>query len=110
MNEKEKALLALCRVYKGEDKCLSKDADRQMLWHCEQWWVNQTILRSEEGCNLISNILSEYMDAGLSHFEPYDNIPVTLKATLFNRFCKYMDRGDIEEFKKFYSTIYMANK
>ena len=66
MNEKEKALLALCRVYKGEDKCLSKDADRQMLWHCEQWWVNQTILRSEEGCNLISNILSEYMDAGLS--------------------------------------------
>ena len=50
------------------------------------------------------------MDAGLSHFEPYDNIPVTLKATLFNRFCKYMDRVDIEEFKKFYSTIYMANK
>lgn len=110
MNEREKALLALCRVYKGEDECPSKDADRQMLWRCEEWWVSQTILGNKEGCDRIGSVLSEYMDAGLSHFEPYDNTPITLKATLFNRFCKYEDRVDVEGFKKFYSTIYIASK
>ena len=55
----------------------------------------------------IAPILKEYTDAGLSSFELYDGVPITLKAVLFNRYCKYAERVDIEGFKELYRTTYI---
>ena len=62
---------------------------------------------TDAGCKLIAPILKEYTDAGLSSFELYDGVPITLKAVLFNRYCKYAERVDIEGFKELYRTTYI---
>ena len=98
---------SFCRYYKGEDKCPFKDGDKQMFWLSEKWWFKQTITVDYAGCEVIIPLLKEYVDAGLSRFEMYDSVPITLKAILFNRYCKYAESVDIEGFKKFYKTIYI---
>jgi hypothetical protein len=100
-------LQSFCRFYKGEMKCPFKEADKQMFWLSEKWWVEQTELANEAGDKRISPLIDEYMNAGLSQFEKYDSVPITLKAVLFNRYCKYMERIDIEGFKHIYLVKYM---
>ncbi len=111
------ALQSFCRFYKGEAECPFKDGYKQMFWLCEKWWTEQTIPATDAGteqtipatdagCELITPILKEYTDAGLSSFELYDGVPITLKAVLFNRYCKYAERVDIEGFRKLYRTTY----
>ena len=80
-----------------------------MFWLCEKWWTEQTIPATDAGCELITPILKEYTDAGLSSFELYDGVPITLKAVLFNRYCKYAERVDIEDFRKLYRTTYIKD-
>ena len=87
-------LQSFCRFYKGETVCPFKDGDKQMFWLCEKWWTEQTIPAT---------------DAGLSSFELYDGVPITLKAVLFNRYCKYAERVDIEDFRKLYRTTYIKD-
>lgn len=62
---------------------------------------------TDAGCELITPILKEYTDAGLSSFELYDGVPITLKAVLFNRYCKYAESVDIEGFRKLYRATYI---
>lgn len=100
-------LQSFCRFYKGETVCPFKDGDKQMFWLCEKWWTEQTIPVTDAGCELITPILKEYTDAGLSSFELYDGVPITLKAVLFNRYCKYAESVDIEGFRKLYRTTYI---
>lgn len=73
----------------------------------EKWWTEQTELASDAGCERIAPILKEYTNAGLSNFEMYDGVPITLKAVLFNRYCKYAERTDIEGFKDLYQSTYI---
>lgn len=100
-------LQSFCRFYKGGMVCPFKDGDKQMFWLCEKWWTEQTELASDAGCERIAPILKEYTNAGLSNFEMYDDVPITLKAVLFNRYCKYTERMDIEGFKDLYQSTYI---
>lgn len=106
METKKDPLIALCLYYKGEDECPFKDENKIWFWRYESWWYEQTALSNDAGCERISPFLDEYLQAGLSGFEPYDNTPITLKAVLFNRYCKYAERVDIEGFKRFYLDEY----
>ena len=53
-------------------------------------------------------MLEEYLFSGLSDFEKFDDIPITLKALLFNRYCKTAQSmlSAVEPFKKFYHKYY----
>lgn len=92
---KNNSLTHLCIYYKGEKEYPFREADKQMFWLGEKWWTEQTELASDAGCERIAPILKEYTNAGLSNFEMYDGVPITLKAVLFNRYCKYAERTDI---------------
>ena len=100
------ALQSFCRFYKGEAECPFKDGYKQMFWLCEKWWTDETIPGTDGGCELITPILKEYTDAGLSSFELYDGVPITLKAVLFNRYCKYAERVGMVGFRKLDRTAY----
>ena len=85
MNEKEKALIEFCRYYKGAKSCPLEDRDKSMLWRIEMLWVKD----SANGCNdVLAEQLTDYIQTGLSNFNPYDGIPVTYKAYLFNRYAR----------------------
>lgn len=107
MGTKKDALISLCRYYKGEEECTFKDSNKKLFWAWEKWWCEQTELSNDAGCERISTLLDEYIEAGLSDFEPYDNVPATLKAVIFNRHCKLDERIDIDGFKRLYLDGYM---
>ncbi len=106
MEKIEKQLLAYCHYYKGGQSCQNTDPNAQMCWRCEQYWVEQSNNAYSGGDTPLSGMLDEYLRAGLRQFEQYDNVPITLKAVLFNRYCKYNDRIDIPGFKNFYLEQY----
>ena len=99
--EKEE-LKSLCRYYKGENECSFHDGNKALFWSCEKWWTEQTALANDEASERIAVFIKDYMEAGLSGFEKYDSVPITLKAVIFNRYCKLTDRVDIEGFKRLY--------
>ena len=54
-----------------------------------------------------SRLLEDYIDAGLTGFNAYDDTPVTLKAVLYNRFMQQAE-GMVKpaDFKLWYDTSY----
>ena len=106
MEKVEKQLLAYCHYYKGGQTSQNTDPDVQMCWQCEEYWALQSQKAYSNGETPLSGMLDEYLRAGLRQFEEYDNVPITLKAVLFNRYCKYNDRMDIPGFKQFYLEQY----
>lgn len=101
-------LLSYTRCYKGEKECPFKEENKRLFWEWERWWYEQTALSDDAGCSRISPFLDEYLHVGLSDFERYDNVPITLKAIFFNRFCKRSERIDVDGFKTFYIQYYVA--
>lgn len=99
---KKEDLLKYCRYYHGEDKCKSTDADVQMLFKIERAWVD--MMCSIDGD--FRRFLDNYIEAGLKDFNVTDDVPVTLKAVLFNRFTQYNDRVDVNAFKQWYKKHY----
>lgn len=104
-------LIRCCRYYKGEEQC-PYTGNEAMLWLYEMDWVNETIkiYKDEsyaEQCALGSH-LSEYIAAGLSDFSAEDNIPITLKALLFDRYAKdaYSKIDAASSFPIFYGEYY----
>lgn len=106
METKNNALIYLCRYYKGENECPFKNEDEKLFWSWERWWYEQTALSNDAGCSRISPFIDEYLKAGLANFEIYDNTPITLKAVIFNRYCKLGERVDIDGFKRLYLNKY----
>lgn len=94
----KKDLLHHCRYYKGSGDIKISDPDKKVFCKIENDWVNLTINQDD----LLSEVLSDYIVAGLKDFEKFDDTPLTLKALLFNRFTKYNERVDIAAFKKWY--------
>ena len=103
---KDNYLLNYCRYYKGEENITETDPDKQVLCKIEREWVADNTDKSEHSSKLLSICLEEYLLMGMKDFEKYDNIPLTLKALLFNRFNQYNERMDIEAFKKWYKRYY----
>lgn len=104
-------LLSFCRYYKGEEEC-PYSGNEAMLWLCEMDWTNETIriYKDEKKAeqSVLSSHLSEYIAVGLSDFSTGDNIPITLKALLFDRYSRdvYSKIDAIESFKIFYAKYY----
>lgn len=95
-------LLKFCRYYHGEKDCNSKDKDIQMLFKIEKMWVDRMLSEDSD----FDALLDEYITFGLTSFSETDDVPVTLKALLFNRFNQYNDRIDVDAFKTWYKRYY----
>jgi hypothetical protein len=104
-------LLPFCRYYKGEEEC-PYSGNEAMLWLYEMDWTNETIriYKDEKKAeqSVLNSHLSEYIAVGLSDFSTGDNIPITLKALLFDRYSRdvYSKFDAIESFKIFYAKYY----
>lgn len=95
-------LLKFCRYYHDEKGGKCSDAEVQMLCKIEKMWVDRMCAEDND----FDALLDEYITSGLTSFSETDNVPVTLKALLFNRFTQYNDRIDVEAFKKWYKKHY----
>lgn len=102
MKKEDHDLLKFCRYYHGEKICKSTDKDVQTLFNIEKMWVDRM---SAEDVNF-DTLLDEYITFGLTSFCETDDVPVTLKALLFNRFTQYNDRVDVDAFKAWYMKHY----
>ena len=96
-------LLDYCRYYgRNVDE---EQPNVQMFVRCEEAWLESAKPNGKENYD----IMSEYINAGLTEFEQYDNTPILLKAILFNRYIQYNERVDVEGFKDFYLREYIGH-
>lgn len=103
-----KDLIKYCRYYKGEDEIpleISKNGDG-MFWFYEKLWVEREDLHGDDTRNMI-----EYIRSGLEDFRKEDDVPITLKALLFNRHSHwgggYGTDEDVKYFKEWYFKYYL---
>jgi hypothetical protein len=95
-------LLQFCRFFKGEaqNPFEGKDPEKAQLWNWEACWVSFAdatfVDENSEESQLLSQVIQEFADAGLSDFQSMDGRPATLKAFLFNRFSHWDESGDFE--------------
>lgn len=96
--------LQFCRYYKGEKVCPFTD-ERLSFWDLEKSWISAY----ENGQNdFLDECIDEYTSIGLATFEWDDDVPVSLKALLFHRYCKnsYSMMDAINPFKDWYVNKY----
>lgn len=96
-------LIKQCHYYNGEDTDPFErvDQNKSMIWFYESFWVKQ-----RASGQVLTECLNEYLAADLRFFEAEDNVPVSLKALLFNRYMKGSSDGNTEPFKAFYRQYY----
>lgn len=94
-------LLTYCRYYKGEEECPFEDNEDRLFWQYEQFWYDSQAKKDEH----LSELIADYINAGLSDFENRDNTPISLKALLWNRF-SHWNYSYPEAFKEWYHTVY----
>lgn len=101
-------LIEACHFY-GRDYD-PNDSNMKQLAFYEEWWVRRKLERSidEEVNALFANYIEEYLMVGLGDFQATDDVPLTLKAVLFNRYAKgeYSLRSAVAGFKDFYQKYY----
>ena len=64
-------LLPFCRYYKGEEA--PPRHIEASFWHYEQKWVEFML----NGSPLLSQMIADYISAGLVDFEKFDNVPLS---------------------------------
>lgn len=96
--------IKFCRYYHGESECPFKDDERSTLWMIEIMWTEKITRDIAE--DFLDRALQEYIAYGLGEFQIHDGVPISLKAVLFNRLCKYEERIDLPAFKQFYLRFY----
>lgn len=104
-------LINLCRYYRGQKQNpyenSNADVNKEMLWFYESVWVRISLRRKElDGDGILAEYLSDYISDGLGDFRAEDNIPITLKALLYNRFNKDSLSKDTTPFKTFFNKYY----
>ena len=105
MDDREK-LMEFCRLYKGEKENPYKgEQNKACLWSYERAWLLEF---ANPQSRLLMSYLSQYTAVGLTCFSTDDNVPITLKALLFNRYARthYSDYEAAESFKRFYNKYY----
>lgn len=96
-------LIKQCRYYKGQKESpYDLESIQHTAWCFEALWA-RLMMRDDE---LLSSAQSDYKSFGLSDFHANDGIPTSLKAFLANRFFYHYGQEDIEEFKRFYESLY----
>ena len=106
MDDREK-LMELCRYYKGEKENPYKgEQNKACLWSYERAWLLEF---TKPQSRLLMSYLSQYTAVGLTCFSTDDNVPITLKALLFNRYARtqYSNYEAVESFKRFYNKYYL---
>lgn len=106
MDDREK-LMELCRYYKGEKENPYKgEQNKACLWSYERACLLEF---AKPQSRLLMSYLSQYTAVGLTCFSTDDNVPITLKALLFNRYARtqYSDYEAVESFKRFYNKYYL---
>lgn len=98
---KKEDLLKYCRYYKGE-KSPPKEI-KSTFWNYEKKWIE---LSDEDNIHL-DEMITIYVSKGLGRFEHDDNVPLTLKALLFNRYSHWNVNPNVNEFKQWYKTEYI---
>lgn len=104
--EIEAACISVCRYYKGEAenpyKDGGKDSKRHWFWEYERFWVKLSVSSTEDD-NGLGYFIDEYNRNGMYDFEPYDGVPLTLKAFLFVKLSNELEgMVNKEIFKKWY--------
>lgn len=101
-------LIAQCKYYNGEDKDPFKgiDSAKSSLFFYESKWVEF----NEEGeTELLEKYIERYDYAGLTDLDA-DNVPKSLKALLFSRWCHwaggYDEKIHAKSFRPFYKEYY----
>lgn len=104
MTKMNKELLKLCHYYNGETQnpFENKDQNKAMIWEIERIWH----IDVQNDNYSFTDMLTDYFTAGLREFEQYDDVPITLKALLFNRYMKTSFDSNPEPFKEFYLEYY----
>ena len=98
---------SMCRYYKGEKESPYQDQNKSMLWSYEQGWLNSR--NNLQASEYMDSCVPEYIAYGLEDFMSNDGIPISLKALLFNRYCKWCSwsmASGVEGFKEFYKKYY----
>ena len=92
------------KYYNGESSnpYEGNDHNKAMLWFYERCWILQRDSTDE------ASILNDYIHAGLESFQQFDDVPLSLKALLFNRYAKTNQTSmeAVEAFKRFYLKYY----
>lgn len=105
MDDREK-LMECCKYYKGEkENPYKEEQNKACLWSYEPAWLLEF---ANPQSRLLMSYLSQYTAVGLTCFSTDDNVPITLKALLFNRYARtrYSTNEAVEPFKRFYNKYY----
>lgn len=102
--QKQEALLASCKYYKGENvnPFLGKDQNKMMFWDYERIWV----MRGLDG-DSFSDELKQMEDAGLGGFGNQHAVQDSLVALLYNRFDHWLE-GTPDDFKAWFQRFYLS--
>ena len=102
---KREDAISFCRYYRGEKESPENLSDAEAnVWKIESYWVDMVTSDDDE---VFRTILNQYLSANLRLFCRTDNVPITLKALLYNRYLQYNEgMGNIDEFKKWYEENY----
>ena len=103
MTEKQR-LIDMCRWYEHRERLV--DGDAKLCEFVERWWFEEAQRASEEN-DPFKDMLTDYLLLGLGEFEKTDSTPITLKAVLYNRWKSTYEYGSVDDFKKFYTDVYM---
>ena len=106
--QKEAALLASCKYFKGEDECplTPKVGDNsRALWFVEESWFRETLFGGDAP---FAREVEEYDSVNAGDALPEDGRPKTLRARIFNRFAEgnYSLADAAREFAEFYGLWY----
>jgi len=101
-------LIKFCRYFKGEAE--PSKGTNVLFWEYEKVWVelSENPKEDSENFKMVIAWLDDYLRAGLSLFKNDDDVPITLKALLFNRYTHWMQTND--GFKEWYTNQYKQEK
>ena len=97
-------LIEKCKFYNGEDICPYQGTDiRSMFWFYESAWVSMEINDDD----VFKKYLTQYKRS--KWYEVNENVPMNLKAMLYNRYCHFVDIEG-EGFKEYFQKYMEYNK
>ena len=105
---KTNPLLKFTQYFKGEIEC-PKSCAYPNIWYYEKMWVENAEERAEDNYRMIV-----YKQKVLPLYDEDDDIPLSLKALLYNRHTHwgggYGLENDVRSFKEFLERDYLGRK
>ena len=93
------------KYYNGEKECPYADDGRHFFWLYEKWW-HDSEPSGEHSDDVISTLVANYKEAGLTDFEASDGVPIELKSVFYDRYRYHFGYKDKEQFMNFYKAFY----